>query len=488
MAASPKILVVDDESSHRLMLQAVLSAEGYTIDQASSGEEALDLVTSRATEISDAKPQDGGRPFDLVLMDVKMGRLDGYQTMKAIQHITRDIPIILMTAYGTINAAVEAMKAGAVDYLTKPIDIEALKVVVKHHLENRIQRYGDIVPSSSTAATAPKPTGRSSGAPHETPCLEPAFHEIIGTSPPMQHLFDLISRAAPTDATILILGESGTGKELIARAIHRLSPRKQFPLVTVNCTSLPETLLESELFGHEQGAFTGAVRKRIGKFQAADKGTIFLDEIGEMPVPLQAKLLRVLQEKECQPIGKTTAVTVDIRVVAATNRQLNQEIQKGHFREDLFYRLNVVTIDMPPLRERSTDIPLLSKFFLDKYSRKNRRLITGFHDDVMDRFIAYHWPGNVRELENCIERAVILSRNDQIIQDDLPPSLTHPNEIHGESRTNTIPQEKSLKEMEKEMILRTLEEADGNRTRSAKILGISRRTLQLKLKEYGVNS
>lgn len=447
-----RILIVDDEYSHRMMIKAVLSAEGFFIDQASSGEEAVDTVKKN--------------PYDLVIMDVKMGRMDGFQAMKKILNIKPGMHIILMTAYGTINDAVEAMKAGARDYLTKPLDINTLKALVKKSLKE----------NSSKKESPKKPSLQNS----------PVLRKIIGTSEPMQLIFDLISKVAPTDATVLIQGESGTGKELIADALHRLSPRNNYPYVTVNCASLPESLLESELFGHEKGAFTGAVKKRMGRFQKADKGTIFLDEIAEMPFSLQAKFLRVLQEQEFQPVGSIRTSKVDIRVVAATNKVLEDEINKKNFREDLFYRLNVVTINLPPLRERKSDIPLLADFFLTRYAEKNRRHVTGYSSETVDILTDYHWPGNIRELENTVERAVILSRNETITIEDLPPSITLAGDAGTQSASTHI-REKSLKEMEKVMILRTIQETGGNRTHTAKILGISRRKLQLKLKEYGVN-
>ncbi|MBF0258930.1 MAG: sigma-54-dependent Fis family transcriptional regulator [Desulfamplus sp.] len=446
------ILVVDDEYSHRMMIKAVLSAEGFTIEQASSGEEALEIIESHS--------------FDLVLMDVKMGRVDGFQAMQQMLHLKPGMQIILMTAYGTINSAVEAIKSGAKDYLTKPIDIEALKTLVQKSVEkNKFNRD-------------------FSGSP--TDVSHTVFKEIIGISEPMQLIFDLVSRVAPTEASVLILGESGTGKELIADAIHRLSPRRDHPYITINCASLPETLLESELFGHEKGAFTGAVKKRAGRFQSANRGTIFLDEIADMPFSLQAKLLRVLQEQEIQPLGSSKISKVDIRVVAATNKVLEDAINDKRFREDLFYRLNVVSIKLPPLRERKSDIPLLADFFLSKYAQKNSRHLTGYSSEAMDALTGYHWPGNIRELENTVERAVILSRSETIMFEDLPPSIIFIDGIPAKTE-EVITQEKSLKEMEKLMILRTLKETDGNRTHSAEILGISRRTLQLKLKEYGVN-
>ena len=448
-----KILVADDETSHRQMIEAVLVAEGYEVTQAEDGQAAISAVEDRF--------------YDLVIMDVRMPNVDGIQALQKIKQISPDIPVIIMTAYASVGSAVDALKSSAYDYLIKPLDIDELKILVdkalRHHqLEQENvylkERLGDRFD----------------------------FSNIIGRSPSMTRLFETVALVAPSEATALIVGESGTGKELIANAIHQNSPRKDRPFIIVNCAALPETLLESELFGHEKGAFTGAIARKQGRFQLAHNSSIFLDEIAEMTPATQAKILRVLQEREFEPVGSTQTIKVATRVIAATNKNLEEEIQAGRFREDLYYRLNVVTVDVPPLRQRREDIPLLADFFLKQYAQKNRRLIKGFTPRATDLLMRYEWPGNVRELENIIERAVIMARGEMITPLEFPNDLQNLDEALKESRIDLTPG-RSLKEVEKVLILRTLEETGGNRTHAARILGISRRTLQLKLKEYGIN-
>ncbi len=448
-----KILVVDDEPSHRQMLEAVLTADGYEVQQANDGQEAINSVEERF--------------YDLILMDVRMSRVSGIEALKKIKELSPGIPIIIMTAYASVSTAVDALKSGAYDYLTKPLDIEELKILVGKALRQRQLEQENVYLRERLGDRFD-------------------FSNIIGRSVPMRDLFETIALVAPTEATVLIVGESGTGKELIANAIHQNSPRTDRPFIKVNCAALQETLLESELFGHEKGAFTGALTRKRGRFQLAHFGSIFLDEIGEMSPTTQTKILRVLQEREFEPLGSTQTVKVDTRVVAATNKNLEEEIQEGRFREDLYYRLNVVTLEVPPLRERREDVSLLTDFFLKQYAEKNQRLIKGFTPRAMDLLMRHGWPGNVRELENVVERAVIMARGDMISQAELPDTLRDL-EAKKEQVGIDLTPGRSLKEMEREMILRTLEEAGGNRTRSAEILGISRRTLQLKLKEYGIN-
>lgn len=449
----PKILVVDDERSHRQMIEAVLSAEGYEIAQADNGQAAIDAIVEKF--------------YDLVIMDIRMPELGGIEALKKIKTISPVIPIIIMTAYASVGTAVDALKSGASDYLTKPLDIEELKILVAktlriHQLEEENiylkERLNDRFDFSS----------------------------IIGQSPAMNKLFETMALVAPSEATVLIVGESGTGKELIANAIHQNSPRKNRPFIKVNCAALPETLLESELFGHEKGSFTGAIAHKQGRFQLAHKSSIFLDEIAEMAPATQAKILRVLQEREFESLGGTQTIKVDTRVVAATNKNLEAEIGAGRFREDLYYRLNVVTLDVPSMRERREDIPNLADFFLKQYAAKNRRLIQGFTPRATDLLMRYDWPGNVRELENIIERAVIMSRGEVITPMEFPNDIQELDEELKDSQINLTPG-RSLKEVEKAMIFRTLKETGGNRTHAARILGISRRTLQLKLKDYGIN-
>jgi two-component system response regulator HydG len=450
---SIKILVADDEPSHRQMIEAVLAAEGYEVTQAEDGLAAISAVEDRF--------------YDLVIMDVRMPNVDGIQALQKIKQISPDIPVIIMTAYASVGSAVDALKSSAYDYLIKPLDIDELKILVakalRHHqleqeniyLKERLNDRFD-------------------------------FSNIIGRSPSMTQLFETVALVAPSEATALIVGESGTGKELIANAIHQNSPRKDLPFIKVNCAALPETLLESELFGHVKGAFTGATTRKQGRFQLAHNSSIFLDEIAEMAPATQAKILRVLQEREFEPVGSTQTIKVDTRVIVATNKNLEKEIQEGRFREDLYYRLNVVTVEVPPLRQRREDIPLLADFFLKHYAEKNRRLIKGFTPRATDLLMRYDWPGNVRELENIIERAVIMARGEMITPLEFPIDQQNLDEELKESRIDLTPG-RSLKEVEKVMILRTLEEVGGNRTHAARILGISRRTLQLKLKEYGIN-
>jgi two-component system response regulator HydG len=450
---SPKILVVDDESSHRKMIETVLSDEGYEISQADNGQTAINEVEEKF--------------YDLVIMDIRMPKVGGIDALKKIKTISPGIPIIIMTAYASIGSAVEALKSGAHDYLTKPLDIEELKILVAKAL--RIHQL-----EMENIFLKERLNNRFD------------FSNIIGDSPAMKKLFDTMALVAPSEATVLIVGESGTGKELIANAIHQSSPRKDMPFIKVNCAALPETLLESELFGHEKGAFTGAIARKQGRFQLAHKSSIFLDEIAEMAPATQAKILRVLQEREFEPVGSGQTLKADTRVIAATNRNLEEEIQEGRFRKDLYYRLNVVTVEVPSLRQRREDVPILSDFFLKQYAEKNRRLIKGFTPRATDLLMRYDWPGNVRELENIIERAVIMARGEMITPLEFPADLQDLDEQLKDTRVDLTPG-RSLKEVEKVMILRTLEETGGNRTHAARILGISRRTLQLKLKEYGIN-
>lgn len=448
-----KILVADDETSHRQMIEAVLAAEGYEVTQAEDGQAAISAVEDRF--------------YDLVIMDVRMPNVDGIQALQKIKQISPDIPVIIMTAYASVGSAVDALKSSAYDYLIKPLDIDELKILVDKALRHHQLEQENLYLKERLSDRFD-------------------FSNIIGRSPSMTRLFETVALVAPSEATALIVGESGTGKELIANAIHQNSPRKDRPLIIVNCAALPETLLESELFGHEKGAFTGAITRKQGRFQLAHNSSIFLDEIAEMAPATQAKILRVLQEREFEPVGSTQTIKVDTRVIAATNKNLEGEIQAGRFREDLYYRLNVVTVDIPPLRQRREDIPLLADFFLKQYAQKNRRLIKGFTPRATDLLMRYEWPGNVRELENIIERAVIMSRGEMITPLEFPNDLQNLDEALKESRIDLTPG-RSLKEVEKVLILRTLEETGGNRTHAARILGISRRTLQLKLKEYGIN-
>ncbi|NIS60111.1 MAG: response regulator [Proteobacteria bacterium] len=449
--AKEKILVVDDEASHRTMLKAVLAPEGYQISEADDGKTAIEAAE--------------GEFYDLILMDVRMTELDGIQAMQEIKKISPEIPIIIMTAYGSVETAVDALKSGAYDYLTKPLDIEELKILLQKALDHYRLREENIVLRERLADRFD-------------------FSRIIGKSKAMKDLFETVAMVAPSDATVLLYGESGTGKEIVANALHENSPRARRPFIKVSCAALPETLLESELFGHERGAFTGAIGRKEGRFQLANGGTIFLDEVSEMSPTTQVKLLRVLQEREFEPLGSTRTISVDIRIIAATNKNLEEEVKEGNFREDLFYRLNVVPIELPTLRKRKEDVPLLAKHFLSIYCEKTQAPIKGFFPKTMDLMIRYDWPGNIRELENAIERAVLLCQGEYISPKDLPHAVQ---EAEGaELPRVAVPSGMTLKEVEREVIVQTLEESEGNRTQTARILGISRKTLQNKLKEYGI--
>ena len=449
--AKEKILVVDDEASHRTMLKAVLSSEGYQIFEADDGKTAIEAVEREF--------------YDLILIDVRMTELDGIEAMQEIKKISPAIPIIIMTAYGSVKTAVGALKSGAYDYLTKPLDIEELKILIHKALDHYRLREENIVLRERLADRFD-------------------FSRIIGKSKPMKDLFETLAMIAPSDATVLLYGESGTGKEIVANALHENSPRARRPFIKVSCAALPETLLESELFGHERGAFTGAVGRKEGRFQLANGGTIFLDEVSEMSPTTQVKLLRVLQEREFEPLGSTKTIRVDIRIIAATNKNLEEEVKEGNFREDLFYRLNVVPIELPPLRRRKEDVPLLARHFLNIYREKTQASIKGFLPKTMDLMIRYDWPGNIRELENAIERAVLLCQGEYISAEDLPHAVQG---AEGEELPRVaVPSGMTLKEVAREVIVQTLEETEGNRTQTARILGISRKTLQNKLKEYGI--
>jgi two-component system response regulator HydG len=448
-----KILVVDDDHAHRKMLDIVLSADGYDVHQAEDGSKAIGLIENQF--------------YDVVLMDIRMKDMNGIEAQKQIKDISPGVIVIMMTAYASVSTAVEALKSGAYDYLTKPIDIDELNILIKkaiHH--NQVEKENLYLKEQLNQRFD--------------------FSNIIGQSKVMKSLFETVALVAPSDATVLILGESGTGKELVANAIHQNSPRKDKPLVKINCAALPETLLESELFGHEKGAFTDANRRKEGRFQLAHKGSVFLDEIAEMTSQTQAKILRVLQEQEFEPVGSSKTVTVDTRIIAATNKILEKKIKEGQFREDLYYRLNVVQIEIPPLRDRRDDIPLLVDSFIKKYSEKNHKLIKGIDPVALDFLLRYTWPGNVRELENVIERAVIMTRDDLISPSDFPATINITNDDK-DKPTIVMEPGQTLKDVERHMIIKTLEDNNGNRTRTAEKLGISRRTLQLKLKEYGIN-
>lgn len=446
------VLVVDDDSSHRFMLCSMLKEWGMNVAEADDGSTAVESVISR--------------PFDAILMDIRMARMDGLTALRRINAHNPAIPVIIMTAYSSVDSAVEAIKQGAHDYLTKPIDFDRLRLTLDKAMDHR-------------QVVEVREAGGGKRA------IDAA--DIIGASAPMADLLDLVAHVAPTEATVLITGESGTGKELIARALHRNSERREAPFVTVNCAALVESLLESELFGHEKGSFTGADRRRDGKFVQADGGTLFLDEITETTMAMQAKLLRVLQEHEVQRVGGNQDIAVNVRIIAASNRILEDEVSLGRFREDLFYRLNVVTLHVPPLRERREDIPLLAAHFTEKFARKNQRYVAGITPQCMDLFIRYPWPGNVRELENAVERAVILMRSDYLDEESLPLSIRRWEEGNREEEPETSGIS-TLEAAEKAVIIKALEETGGNKSETARRLNITRKTLHNKLSKYGIGS
>ena len=449
------VLVVDDDPGHQATLKTIIKSWGYQVEVADDGTKAVEKVKES--------------PFDLILMDVRMAVMSGIEALKLIKQYNPAIPILIMTAYSSVESAVEALKAGAYDYLTKPLDFDALKITMERALEHTSLK-------AENQALKEK--------------LQSDFKvkNIIGKSQTMKDLTDMVGMIAPSEATVLITGESGTGKELIARAIHFNSTYKEGPLVVVNCAALTETLLESELFGHEKGAFTGADKRREGRFMQANNGTIFLDEIGEMSPMMQAKLLRVIQDREIQRVGSDETIKVDVRIVAATNRDLQDDVSSGKFREDLYYRLNVVTLKVPRLTERVDDIPLLAQHFLNKYAEKNRKRVKGYTPLAMDMFLKYAWPGNVRELENAVERAVILLPGDYISEKELPLSITQsysPEDFKVALQSNADSTQ-SLEEIEKKAILAALEASGGNKSETARKLGINRRTLYKKLEKFRV--
>lgn len=451
MNQKSKLLIVDDDHAHRNMLKLMLEDWGYQAFEASSGEEAVDFVKQQAV--------------DLVLCDVRMTQMDGFATLTAVHEWNPAIPVILMTAYSSVEKAVEAMKIGAYSYVTKPLDFEVLKNTLYNALEHtRLKEENSQLRQVLNVAEA-MPLGRSAA---------------------IRSLQEMIETVAPSEATVLITGESGTGKELVAKAIQANSFRKNDAFVTINCAALAENLLESELFGHEKGAFTGADKMREGRFVQADNGTLFLDEIGEMPLALQAKLLRVLQNGEIQRVGSDKVKTVNVRIIAATNRNLKEEVEKGRFREDLYYRLNVINLEVPALRQRRDDIPLLAQKFVENFAAANRKAIKGFTPQAMDMLMRYDWPGNVRELENAMERAVILSAGEYITERSLPLAIQQAAAGGAEEIPSRAFANKSLDDIEKEAISATLAETADNKSEAARRLGITRATLHSKLKKYNL--
>jgi two-component system response regulator HydG len=441
-----RILIVDDEVNARTALIELLRDEGYVVDSAADGFKALGKVADFAP--------------DLVVTDLKMPGMDGLQLLEKLRENDPELPIIVMTAFGEIETAVRAMRAGARDYLAKPVNMGELSAVVSRELEQRRVRVENRLLRARLSEKY-------------------SFENIIGDSAPMQAVFKTVAQIAPSRASVLITGESGTGKELIAAAIHQRSTRAKGPFVKLHCAALAESLLESELFGHERGSFTGAQTRRDGRFSQANHGTLFLDEIGDISQGVQVKLLRFLQEREFERVGGNETISVDVRVIAATNRNLPLMVSEGKFREDLFYRLNVISVEMPSLRQRASDVPLLASYFLRKYAAENEKVLQGFTADALEHLTAYSWPGNVRELENVIERATVLTQSAEITLSNLPPQLAS-----AKPRAGLQIPGATMDEIERYAITKTLESTGGSTGRAAEILNISVRKIQYKLHEY----
>jgi two-component system response regulator HydG len=441
-----RVLVVDDEVNARNALAELLRDEGYAVESAADGFKALGKITDFAP--------------DLVVTDLKMPGMDGIQLLAKIHEGDPDLPVVMMTAFGEVETAVGAMRAGARDYLSKPVNVGELSVIVAREMAGRRLRM-------------------EAGLLRQRIAEKYSFNNIIGSSAPMQAVFKTVAQIAASRASVLITGESGTGKELIAAAIHERSPRASKPFVKLHCAALAESLLESELFGHERGSFTGAAGRRDGRFQQANHGTLFLDEIGEISPAMQVKLLRFLQERTFERVGGNETITVDVRVIAATNRDLGQMVAEGKFREDLFYRLNVIAVEMPALRARASDVPLLAGHFLRKYAAENGKKIDGFSDDALERLAAYNWPGNVRELENVVERAVVLAQTARVTGAELPANL-----VPAPGRGGLQIPGAAMDEIERYAITKTMEMTGGSTSRAAEILGMSVRKIQYKMHEY----
>jgi len=451
-----RILVVDDEINMQVVLRAMLKKEGYEVRTALDGREALKVLADDA--------------IDVVVTDLKMPNLDGMGLLERVAAEYPTVPVIMITAHGTVATAVDALKKGAFDYITKPFEQDELKNVVLKAIKTRRLSDEEFVAGADDIDR----------------------YGIVGGSEPIQEIFETIKRVAPTTTTILISGETGTGKELIANAIHVNSPRKDNPFIKINCAAIVETLMESELFGYEKGAFTGAVVTKPGRFELAHKGTLFLDEVGELSKEMQVKLLRVIQEQTFERVGGLRTIKVDVRLITATNRNLFQDVKEGRFREDLFYRLNVLPIQLPALRERRDDIPVLISYFVDRFRKKLGREIQGLEEDVLDLFVNYDWPGNIREMENLLERLVLMARGQTIAMADVPEEIRQA--VYEQS---LLPPEKKpsqfkefirshTEEAERQLLARCLEECDGNVTRAAQRLGLSRKGLQLKMIKYNL--
>jgi DNA-binding NtrC family response regulator len=454
-----KVLIVEDEESERTGLAELVQAWGYRTETAKDGLEALDKVVAWAPGI--------------VITDIGMPRMDGMELLERLADESNTVAVVLLTAQGSIDKAVDAMKLGAYDFLTKPVDFDRLRNI----LANAARQRGTELELEVTRRKL-----RDTGV----------LGSLVGSSKKMQEIFSLVEMVAPSSASVLITGESGTGKELVARTIHHLSPRKNKPFVAINCSAIPETLIESEIFGHEKGAFTGALERRAGCFELAEEGTLLLDEIGEMPIGTQAKLLRVLEDRKLRRLGSKVETEVDVRVLAATNKVPEQAVANGHLRNDLYYRLNVFNIHMPALREHKEDIPQLTEALLQDMNAKHNRDVPGVSDEVLQRFLAYGWPGNVREMRNTLERAVIVCNGPLVESQHLPPNFGSglPTQAAAidDAKSVRLGVGTTVGEAEKQLILKTLESTNNNKTRAAEILGISLKTLHNKLKEYALQS
>lgn len=451
--AGEKILIVDDEEGMRRLLARVLSREGYEANAVGGGAEALQLIAAEK--------------YDLVITDIKMPGMGGLELLQEIKSYDPALPIIVITAYGTVESAVQALRSGAYDYITKPFETDEIKLTVAKAFER--ERL-----IAENRYLHQELEGRYS------------FSGIVGSSPGMRRVFDISGSVAGSNANVLITGESGTGKELIARSIHFNSARKEKPFIVLNCAALPETLLESELFGHERGAFSGAIATKKGRFELAHQGTLFIDEVGEMTLTAQVKLLRVLQEHEFERVGGTRTIQSDVRIVAATNKDLEEQVKRGAFREDLFYRLNVVNIHVPPLRERREDIEPLARHFLEKFARETGKKIDQIAPRALSSLLAYEWPGNVRELQNAVERAVVLVRGNVITPRDLPQGMQGEDQICLELPERGGSLTEILEDLERQLIIQTLRREKGSQTRAATALGIKRTTLRYKMEKYNL--
>lgn len=451
------ILVVDDEPKQAEIFQQALSKDGYSVQTANSGETAIRYLKQE--------------PVQIVITDLRMVKIDGLELFHWIKRNNPDTAVIFVTAYATVETAVDALKSGARDYLLKPVKLDELRLRVKNIVSELMLKQENVLLKDSVQKKY-------------------RFENIIGTSKPMQEVFAKIRKVAPSATTVLLRGESGTGKELAAQAIHSLSPRNQSPFVKATCAALPEGLLESELFGHVKGAFTGAIRDREGRFEAANTGTIFLDEIGDIPLTTQVKLLRVLQERQFERVGDTQTITVDVRVIAATNKNLEEALQQKEFREDLYYRLNVVSIYLPPLRERKEDIPALIDHFLAKYSLNDtepeKKKKPKLDSATLDLIMQYHWPGNIRELENAIEHAIVMGDGEIIFPEDLPIPIQSSQEQLAAKAETVLDEGITLEDMERRLIQSALIKTQNNQSKAAKLLGITRRTLGYRMKKYNI--